>query len=91
MSDQPSRYDEAERYVVPGPDGVSVQVAASPRRERPGRLGVHLRRDGERLDHLAHHYLKDPTGFWRICDVNEAMLPDALTDARRVDIPGDQP
>jgi len=83
-----SRYDDAERYVVPGPDGVPVQVAASPRRDKPARLGVHVRRDGERLDHLSALYLKNPTEFWRICDVNDAMLPDALTDARRVDIPG---
>lgn len=88
MSDEPSRYDDVERYVVPGPDGVPVVVTASPRRERPARLGVHLRRDGERLDHLAARYLGNPTEFWRICDANDAMLPDALTDVRRVDIPG---
>jgi hypothetical protein len=72
---------------VPGPDGEAVTVSESPRRSRPPRLGVHIRRDGERLDHLANHYLKDPTGFWRICDANDAMLPDSLTDAPRVDIP----
>ena len=88
MTEQPSRYDAAERYVVPGPEGVPVQVVVSPRRDRPARLGVHLRRDGERLDHLASFYLKNPTEFWRICDVNDAVLPDSLTDVRRVDIPG---
>ena len=66
-------------------------MQASPRRYRPARLGVHLRRDGERLDHLAWRYLREPTEFWRICDVNDAMLPEALTDARRVDIPADGP
>lgn len=88
MTEQPSRYDGIERYVVPGPDGVPVLVVSSPLREQPVRLGVHLRRDGERLDHLAAHYLGNPTEFWRICDVNDAMLPEALADARRVDIPG---
>lgn len=89
MTEQPpSRYDDAEGYVVPGPDGALVKVAASPRREKPLRLGVHVHRDGERLDHLAALYLQSPTEFWRICDVNDAMLPDSLTDARRVDIPG---
>jgi hypothetical protein len=87
MSTPPSRYDAAEEYLVPGPSGEPVKVHAAPRRERPVRLGVHLRRDGERLDHLADRYLQDPTEFWRICDVNDALLPDALTDARRVDIP----
>lgn len=86
-----SRYDHADSYLVPGPTGEPVRVEASPRRERPDRLGVHLRRDGERLDHLAWRYLREPTEFWRICDVNDVMLPDALTDARRVDIPGNGP
>lgn len=86
-----SRYDRAEEYLVPGPDGEPVRVQSSPRRSRPVRLGFHLRRDGERLDHLAWRYLRAPTAFWLICDANDAMLPDALTDARRVEIPADGP
>ena len=87
MDNTHSRYAEVERYSVPGPDGRLVTVAASPRRDQPPRLGRHVRRDGERLDHLAAHYLDDPTGYWRICDANNTMLPEALTDAHDVDIP----
>lgn len=86
---EPSRYDQADEYLVPGPNGVPVRVHASPRRDRPARLGVHVRRDGERLDHLAWLYLRNPTGFWQICDANDAMLPEALTDARCIDIPAE--
>ena len=34
----------------------------------------------DRLDNLAHKYLGDPEQFWRLCDANGAMRPDALTD-----------
>jgi hypothetical protein len=36
---------------------------------------------GERLDHIAAHYLGDPTLFWRLCDANNAMRPESLTEA----------
>lgn len=35
---------------------------------------------GERLDHLAARYLGDPEQFWRLCDANGAVRPDALTE-----------
>lgn len=50
-------------------------------------LGKHRKKDHQRLDHLAHHYLKDPTGFWRIAEANDALLPDALAEADLVSIP----
>jgi hypothetical protein len=36
--------------------------------------------DGDRLDNLAARYLGDPELFWRLCDANGAMRPDALTE-----------
>jgi hypothetical protein len=36
---------------------------------------------------LASFYLQDPNGFWRICELNDAMLPDALAEADIVKIP----
>jgi hypothetical protein len=33
---------------------------------------------GERLDQLAARHLGDPEQWWRICDANGAMLPEAL-------------
>ena len=50
-------------------------------------LGEHLRREGQRLDHLANFYLQDPNGFWRICEINDAMLPDAMAETDIVKIP----
>ena len=50
-------------------------------------LGEHLRQDGQRLDHLAGFYLGDANGFWRIAEVNGAVLPDALALVRSITIP----
>ena len=33
---------------------------------------------GDRLDLLAFRFYDDPEQFWRICDANGAMLPEAL-------------
>lgn len=40
----------------------------------------HTVKQNERLDHIASQYLGDPTLFWRVCDANNAMRPDALTE-----------
>jgi hypothetical protein len=49
----------------------------------------HLLSQGERLDHLAHRYYRDPERFWRICDANGTMWPEDLvaTAGRRILIP----
>jgi len=35
---------------------------------------------------LAARYLDDPAGYWRICDANDAVLPDAIAEARELAI-----
>lgn len=43
---------------------------------------------GERLDHLAHRYYRDPARFWRICDASEVLDPlDLALPGARVRIP----
>lgn len=40
---------------------------------------VHTIEGGDRLDHLAYKYYKQPARWWRICDANtEFMSPQAL-------------
>ncbi|MBL8069465.1 MAG: LysM domain-containing protein [Nitrospira sp.] len=43
---------------------------------------------GERLDHLAATYVGDPEQYWRLCDANDAVRPDELTETlnRAIDI-----
>ncbi len=86
--DRKSRYlRNAETYEVTDRRGRRV-VALTPA-ERPVQtlLGKHLHREGQRLDHLANFYLEDANGFWRIAELNDAMLPDALAEAEVLDIP----
>ena len=35
---------------------------------------------GDRLDLLAYKFYSDPEQYWRICDANNAMNPEELTD-----------
>jgi hypothetical protein len=63
---------------------VALGPAAIP--ERPP-LGDHLLRDEQRLDHLAAHYLDDPSGFWWIANHNRRLLPDAALVGESVKIP----
>lgn len=50
-------------------------------------LGRHRLRQGQRLDHLANHYLSNPEGFWRIAEINDAMTAEAAIDTPLVRIP----
>jgi hypothetical protein len=43
-------------------------------------LQIHVVTQDERLDNIANRYLGDPTAFWRLCDANNAMRPDELTE-----------
>ncbi len=87
MFEKKSRYGGLESYEVTDRRGRTVKVVPVPAAPEQGRLGVHLRRDGQRLDHLAAKYLNDPAGFWRICEINDVMLPEALAEADEIVIP----
>ena len=51
-------------------------------------LQEHAVLDGERLDNIAAEFLGDPEQFWRLCDANNAMQAEQLTDTpgRRIRI-----
>jgi hypothetical protein len=88
LFDDQSRYVQfAEIYPAVDRRGRAVQ-ALTPAEPTPvARAGDHLRKDGQRLDHLASFYLDDATGFWRLCEQNDAVLPDALAETSVVGIP----
>ncbi len=50
-------------------------------------LGRHRLRQGQRLDHLANHYLNDPAGFWRVAEINDAMTVESALDTPLIRIP----
>ncbi|MEX0762682.1 MAG: hypothetical protein WD208_13560 [Dehalococcoidia bacterium] len=90
MFDDKSRYSGLDSYEVTDNRGRRVTVVPAPPVSKEIELGVHLRMQGQRLDHLAHRYLNNPSGFWRICDLNGTMLPEALSEAREIRIPRKQ-
>ena len=81
------------RYAAAGTDEVTladVTVGVATRIPLPVRratLGWHRRAEGERLDLIAYRYLRDATAFWQLCEVNDAMVPDALAARDLIAIP----
>jgi hypothetical protein len=43
-------------------------------------IAEHSVEEGDRLDNVTAKYLGDPEQFWQLCDVNDAMRPDELTE-----------
>jgi hypothetical protein len=82
-----SRYFGLGTYSVTLADGRTVTATTLPVSERGALLGYHPKVAGDRLDLLAARYLKEPTGFWRLCDANSSFSPDALIARELVGIP----
>ena len=76
-----STYEATDRH---GRRVVALTVADKPEQTL---LSEHLLKEGQRLDHLANFYLEDSNGFWRICELNDVMLPDALAEVDVIKIP----
>lgn len=82
-----SRYYGSTTYTVTLPDGSTV-TAVPPALPTPAPLiGFHQRTGGDRLDLIATMYLNAPTGFWRLCDTNNAMVAGALQARPLIGIP----
>jgi hypothetical protein len=82
-----SRYQKQPVYTITLPDGTSISAVTVPLPSTAPLIGFHKRRQGERLDLIANHYLGDATTFWRLCDANGSMVPDALATHPLVGVP----
>ena len=82
-----SRYANLGTYTVTLPDGRVVTATRLPVAAPLPLAGYHPRAQGDRLDLLAARYLKDPTIFWRLCDANNSVVPDALAARDLIGIP----
>jgi len=82
-----SRYQDLGTYTVTRGDGSTVTATRLPLPSSQRLRGFHVRRDGERLDLLAAHYLADATAFWRLCDASGTVAPDALATRAQIAIP----
>jgi hypothetical protein len=85
-----SRYQNTGSYPLTRPDGSVVQVLLLPLPlPGPASLQGYYQRRGssQGLDVIANYFLKDATAFWRLCDANNAVVPDALAAHALVGIP----
>ena len=82
-----SRYEKAGTYTLKKADGTEVSVTKLPLPVQSRLAGFHRRHEGQRLDLIVSHYLKDATAFWQLCDANGEMLPDALAAHDLIGIP----
>jgi hypothetical protein len=88
-------FDPKSRYVKPPLEPYEVtdirgrSVKALPVPDAPVQTPVarHVLKEGQRLDHLANAYLRDPNGYWRLAEVNGAVLPDSLAEVETIEIP----
>jgi hypothetical protein len=86
-----SRYSLARTFTVKRPDGSTVTILKAPL-PGPAQVRGYYRRDsGHRLDVIAGFFLKDATTFWRLCDANNQVVPDALAAQPLVGIPNNPP
>lgn len=51
-----------------------------PQSERFSLLQEHTVTQGDRLDNITNQYLGDPEQFWQLCDANNVLHPEELTE-----------
>jgi hypothetical protein len=82
-----SRYAQSPTCTVDLPGGRIVTAVTIPAPRSAPVIGYYPRQDGERLDLIAVRFLNAPTGFWRLCDANNSMVPGALAARPLIGIP----
>lgn len=78
-----SRYASIATASLELPDGTRITYLKRrfvPPSDRFSLLTEHRVKEGERLDQITAFYLGDPEQFWRVCDANDAIDPNELTD-----------
>jgi hypothetical protein len=83
-----SRYEKQQTYTIRLRNGREVTVVKVPEPLTTPLFGYHRRLEGQRLDLIAAHHLRDATGFWRLCDANNTVVPNALESRNLVGLPG---
>ena len=78
-----SRYYGIDTAILEADDKntiVYLRRRMVPPADRFSLLQEHTVTQAERLDNIAYQYLGDPERFWQICDANNAINPDELTE-----------
>ena len=87
MYDEKSRYAKTTTRQLKDRRGRLVTVVNIPEAPQQQVLGYHVLKQGQRIDHMAFQYFNDGAGFWRICEMNDAMLPESLSEKAEIAIP----
>lgn len=85
MFEPTSRYYDIETVKMTVGEGEPRVISYKRRRLIPSGEGMttlveHTVTQGDRLDNLAARYVGDPEQFWRICDANDVLRPEELTE-----------
>jgi hypothetical protein len=86
MFEPTSRYYDIETVKITVGDDEGARVISYKRRriipsgETMTTLVEHTVTQGDRLDNLTARYVGDPEQFWRICDANNVLRPEELTE-----------
>jgi hypothetical protein len=78
-----SRYYNVETAQLVTADGKTIIFLRRRRVPQPEEfvtLQEHSVVDGDRLDNITAQFVGDPEQFWRLCDANNAMEPNELTE-----------
>ena len=78
-----SRYYQVDTATLTSPQGKTIVYLKRrfiPAADNFSLLENYIVKQGDRLDNIAARILGDPLAFWRICDANDAMRPQDLTD-----------
>ncbi len=78
-----SRYYGVDTATLAKPQGKSIVYLLRrflPPSDNFQVVQEHVVAQGERLANIAAQFLGDPELFWRLCDANDAMRPDELTE-----------
>lgn len=79
-----SRYATIEQITWTRADGTVIAYLSRrflPPADSFALLQEYVVTQDERLDNIAAQTLGDPLLFWQLCDANNAMRPDALTES----------
>ena len=66
-------------------DGLAMLFKTNAVVELAHALGGH--NGSQKMDHLAYQYLADANATWKIAELNDVMLPEALTEKSEIAIP----
>jgi hypothetical protein len=79
-----SRYASTPTATFVDANGHSISYLRRrfvPQAEEFVTLELHTVTQGERLDNIAAEYLGDSEQFWKLCDANDAIRPEELTES----------